>query len=108
MKLSLINVFRNASFKKLDWLPDLFFGIGFFVTVLAMFWFRPSLNWFVVLMLPILVGLITEGLFMVIHGIYICLKNRNHEMTYHKLDTANDTIYNNPSSKHDYGKYNKF
>ena len=42
------------------------------------------------------------------HGIYICLKDRNHEMRYHKFDTANDTNYNNTSSKHDYGKYNKF
>lgn len=105
MKLSLINVFRNASFKKLDWLPELFFGIGFFVTVLAMFWFRPNLDWFVVLSLPILVGLLTEGLFMVIHGIYICLKDDNHEIRYHKFDDENYTSYT--TSKYD-ERYNKF
>ena len=105
MKLSLINVFRNASFKKLDWLPDLFFGIGFFVTFLAMFWFRPNLNWLAMLMLPILVGLVTEGLFMVIHGICICLKSDDHEIKYHKFDDDDDQSY--IFSKSD-ERYNKF
>ena len=105
MKLSLINVFRNASFKKLDWLPELFFGIGFFVAVLAMFWFRPNVNWFLVLSLPILVGLLTEGLFMVIHGIYICLKKDDYEIKYHKFDDEDDTSYT--TSKYN-KRYNKF
>ena len=105
MQLSLINVFRNASFKKLDWLPDLFFGIGFFVTFLAMFWFQPNLNWLVMLMLPIVVGLVTEGLFMVIHGICICLKNDDHEIKYHKFDDDDDKSYT--SSNYD-EKYKKF
>ena len=105
MKLSLINVFRNASFKKLDWLPDLFFGIGFFVTFLAMFWFRPNLNWFAMLMLPLLVGLVTEGLFMVIHGIYICLKDHNHEIKYHKFGEEDDKSYTTSKSNEGYNKF---
>ena len=102
MKLSLINVFRNASFKKLDWLPELFFGIGFLITVFAMLWFRPNFNWFVVLMLPILVGLVTEGSFIVIHGIYICLKHNDHEIKYHKFGEEDYT-----TSESNKG-YNKF
>ena len=102
MKLSLINVFRNASFKKLGWLPELFFGIGFFVTVLAMFWLRPNLNWFVVLSLPIFVGLLTEGLFMIIHGIYICLKDDDHEIKYHKFGEED---YTTSESNEGYNKF---
>lgn len=105
MKLSLTNVFRNVSFRKLNWLPDLFFGIGFFVTVFAMFWFQPNLNWLVMLMLPISVGLVTEGLFMVILGICICLKNDDHEIRYHKFGEEDDKSYT--SSKSD-KRYNKF
>ena len=106
MKLSLINVFRNASFKKLDWLPDLLFGIGFFVTILAMFWFRLNLNWFVALMLPISVGLITEGLFMVIHGIYVYLKNKKKKNSHQQSDDDYNLSYSD--WEHIYKKLNDY
>ena len=75
MKLSLINVFRNTSFEKIDWLTNLFFGVGFMATIFILIWLKPNFSWYTTIFLPFIVGIVAQCLSMVTYSIYKHLNN---------------------------------